>query len=816
MKGSPCPFVGARPLRRGDPLHGRAREIAELFHRLVARRIVVLHAPSGAGKTSLVRAGLVPRLEGGGFDVWAPVRLDLDPREVPGVGPGVNRYLFSALSSLEEEVPEEHRRGAVALAGLDLPTYLATRPRRKARAGQPVVLIFDAFEEILTVAPHAIDEKLAFFDDLGRALEDPAYFALFIVREDHLAAFAPFRDRVPTQLAETVRLGPLGREAAQDTAEKLAAAGGRAFPGAAALVDLLASVPVHGPDGRATLQVGPTVEPLLLQIVCRRLWGSLPPTAQDITAADVADRAGAAGAFAEYYAASVAAVSGGDVVIERAVREWFGSALIQRGVRSQVRRGPGRSDGLANEHIEALLATTLVRAEQRVGATWFELVHDRLIPAVEEDNRAWEAAHLHPAQVQAKLWEAGHRPPSLLLAAEALPAAVRWASAHPERVTEVEAAFVAQSSARRAAQVLRRRVLLGMAGGAITLLATAVLGLQVVRMAEARAEDDRVRAASAEIETTRAQARRDEADRARAAADAEAAGLRAAAAMTEVERLRRTLEDLQRSTPKLRTEVAGLAAEVSGLRWGILAALDTNHRVESEIARDRLAVTATEGEIGRLRAKVEGWSFDESELHAWETESERRVAALAAEADERRRRRDAAVAANESLRQQLIAAGLRGVQEPHPVGDVGLDGIPDVEDLDPIGPHDPELGIAELRRELQKVQDESRRLELLRDDLTADRERLEAEAAEAATRGAALKGELTAVRRQLAAADASEKQVAAQADELEGRKQEMRDRSIGNAQEILRAELAGQRVDLEIAAWERENEAMTRVLEAQR
>ena len=57
------------------------------------------------------------------------------------------------------------------------------------------MLIFDQFEEVLTLAPRAVDEKRDFFGAVGQALEEEKYWTLFIVREDYLAAFAPYRDR---------------------------------------------------------------------------------------------------------------------------------------------------------------------------------------------------------------------------------------------------------------------------------------------------------------------------------------------------------------------------------------------------------------------------------------------------------------------------------------------------------------------------------------------------------------------------------------------------------------------------------------------
>ncbi|MCA9711104.1 MAG: hypothetical protein KDK70_35005, partial [Myxococcales bacterium] len=152
------PFVGPRPIQPGEPLHGRDREVRELYDRLQARRIVVLHSPSGAGKSSLVQAGLSPRLLAGGYDVWKTIRVNLDPAglEGEGVPKGTNRYLLSAMLSLEEELPEGKRRSVAELAGLDLGTYLRTRPRRRRQQGRPVVLLFDQFEEVLTVAPRAV------------------------------------------------------------------------------------------------------------------------------------------------------------------------------------------------------------------------------------------------------------------------------------------------------------------------------------------------------------------------------------------------------------------------------------------------------------------------------------------------------------------------------------------------------------------------------------------------------------------------------------------------------------------------------------
>jgi hypothetical protein len=48
------PYVGPRAFQPGETLYGRDREVLELLDLVLAERIV-LHSPSGAGKTSLIR-----------------------------------------------------------------------------------------------------------------------------------------------------------------------------------------------------------------------------------------------------------------------------------------------------------------------------------------------------------------------------------------------------------------------------------------------------------------------------------------------------------------------------------------------------------------------------------------------------------------------------------------------------------------------------------------------------------------------------------------------------------------------------------------
>lgn len=74
----PNPYVGPRPFEPGETLYGREQEITELEDLWSAERIVLLHALSGAGKSSLLQAGLLPRLRTS-FDIWGPTRVNQEP-----------------------------------------------------------------------------------------------------------------------------------------------------------------------------------------------------------------------------------------------------------------------------------------------------------------------------------------------------------------------------------------------------------------------------------------------------------------------------------------------------------------------------------------------------------------------------------------------------------------------------------------------------------------------------------------------------------------------------------------------------------------
>src|SRR5206468_932065 len=119
-----------------------------LLDLLIAERVVLLYSPSGAGKTSLIQAGLSPRLEGEGFQVLPVTRVGLEPPQNLELGHEPNRYLLSVLLSLEKDLPLDRQLTLAELARMDLGDYLGRRASADGQADNEV-LIFDQFEELL-------------------------------------------------------------------------------------------------------------------------------------------------------------------------------------------------------------------------------------------------------------------------------------------------------------------------------------------------------------------------------------------------------------------------------------------------------------------------------------------------------------------------------------------------------------------------------------------------------------------------------------------------------------------------------------------
>ena len=221
--GGDSPYVGMRSydIDDGPLFFGREREIRELGNLLVAERILLLHSPSGAGKTSLSSHKLIPYLRDREFDVLPVIRVGLPPgrENESGTTLETNRYVHSTLASLEMDPTEDSKAPAQHSANLaSMETALRRRAdtyrRRTGIREVDTLLIFDQFEEILTADPTDTKFKEEFFAELGDVLSQRQRWAVFAIQEDYVAALSPYADAIPTRLKITYRLDLLDERAA--------------------------------------------------------------------------------------------------------------------------------------------------------------------------------------------------------------------------------------------------------------------------------------------------------------------------------------------------------------------------------------------------------------------------------------------------------------------------------------------------------------------------------------------------------------------------------------------------------------------------
>ena len=163
-----CPYKGLAAYQPQDALffYGREALIDELIRRIQLHRILVVGGPSGSGKSSLVRAGLIPALQAGALfdsDTW---RIKLF---TPGRDP---------LAELHYQLTQTQPKPALALDDLVNHPSMARHLGSSAVSGSPLLLCIDQFEELFTLATAA--QRNIFFSALS-AMTDPADSSVHIV-----------------------------------------------------------------------------------------------------------------------------------------------------------------------------------------------------------------------------------------------------------------------------------------------------------------------------------------------------------------------------------------------------------------------------------------------------------------------------------------------------------------------------------------------------------------------------------------------------------------------------------------------------------
>ncbi|MGI9508029.1 MAG: serine/threonine-protein kinase [Geminicoccaceae bacterium] len=175
-----CPYKGLAAYQSEDAefFHGREGLVDEIVRRVQLNRVLVIGGPSGSGKSSLMRAGLIPAIRAGtlpGSDHWHVAVF------TPGRDPLADLYmqLSRGHTATSAEISIDQ-----VIAHPSLARYVG------AARETPCLLCIDQFEELFTLTPP--EQRQRFVDALS-AMADPADSKIKVVlclRADFYAACA--------------------------------------------------------------------------------------------------------------------------------------------------------------------------------------------------------------------------------------------------------------------------------------------------------------------------------------------------------------------------------------------------------------------------------------------------------------------------------------------------------------------------------------------------------------------------------------------------------------------------------------------------
>ena len=264
--------------------HGREAEVAELGRRVQRKLLTILFGQSGLGKTSILRAGLVPRLRGQGY---CPVYVRIDyGKEAPEPAEQIKQAIRRTARG-----SGEWTQVGVAADDESLWEFLHHRDDvLRDAAGTTLIplLIFDQFEEIFTLAQsddfgraraaHFVEEladlvenrpskslekRLDADDSLAERFDFARsdYRVLIALREDYLAPLEGLKTAMPSISQNRLRLAPMTGTQALEAVTR---------PGGKLVSEEVAAAIVRFVAGGAEL-ANAEVEPSLLSLICREL-----------------------------------------------------------------------------------------------------------------------------------------------------------------------------------------------------------------------------------------------------------------------------------------------------------------------------------------------------------------------------------------------------------------------------------------------------------------------------------------------------------------------------------------------------------------
>jgi tetratricopeptide (TPR) repeat protein len=384
------PWPGLRAFGEGDRdyFFGRDREATELFGLVQRASVVVLYGQSGLGKTSLLQAGLFPRLKTLDFfpvrvrfdhgddapplaqQITAAVTDELDRLQIKCPRPGPNETLWEYFHRRDVDFWGPRNRLLTPVLVLDQFEEIFTLGHRSEKSNARVADFQKELESLLEHRPpDAVRERLEANPDDALRFDLKKQSVKFVItlREDFLADLDPWRERMPSLLPNRFRLE---RMTGQQALEVVQRAGSDVVDPSVArdIVDFVSTSRLKRSSSALEQR---DVDPALLSVVCdglnySRIARGKPRITADLLTAEREE------IMKDFYERTFEGV-------DPRVRDWVEDRLLtSSGYRDRAALEDAKKLGLPEADFDVLVNRRLLHREERAGVIWLELTHDSL------------------------------------------------------------------------------------------------------------------------------------------------------------------------------------------------------------------------------------------------------------------------------------------------------------------------------------------------------------------------------------------------------------------------------------------------------
>jgi WD40 repeat protein len=428
----PCPYKGLATFEPEDAgyFFGREELVAELIARLAGTRFLAVVGPSGSGKSSVVRAGLLPAIWQDGLPHskdWQTLILTPGQHPLEELAIRISLLRQIAPGSLLKDLKTDSQALALAV--------------KQALADQPdhvcLLLVVDQFEEAFALC-HDEAERRQFIDALLHAVEARNSRTVVVptIRADFYGHCADYPN-LAAKLQDSVLVGPLSEGELRQVIERPADLVGLVLePG---LVETIMGDVANEPGAL------PLLSHALLETWQRRRGHTL-------TLAGYTESGGVTGAIAQTADSVLQQLTPEQQSIARSVFLRL-TELGEEGSQDTRRRvAPAELIRTPAETpmVEAVLTTLADARLITTGEETVEVAHEALIrewPALRgwlDEDREGLRTHRHLTEA-AQEWQRLAREPGELYRGARLATASEWAEEHAEALNPLEREFLEAS-----------------------------------------------------------------------------------------------------------------------------------------------------------------------------------------------------------------------------------------------------------------------------------------------------------------------------------------------------------------------------------